>query len=69
MKFHRSFGAGRLQFDIGSMSYNKDGERQTFRTWITHNIGRGSWGISFGSRLFIGVLRFDKTGEVRERIK
>jgi hypothetical protein len=70
MRFH--FGGlrpGQLRFDLGTMSYGKHPDRQTLRRWMTHRIGEGSWGVSFGPRLFIGVLRLEDSKEVRERIK
>lgn len=69
MRLHSSgLKPGRLQFEIGNITWGKGEDRKTERHWVSHRIKKG-WGISFGARLFIGILAFDETGEVRERIK
>lgn len=69
MKMHLGkMGNGRLRFEIGSFSHGIHPERKTFRRWIERKI-RSSWGFSLGSRVFIGILRFEDGIEVHERIK
>jgi hypothetical protein len=70
VKLHfRGLRPGQVRFDIGIVSHGKGKNRVVERRWLTHQIGRGSWGISFGSKLFIGFLHIEGSREVRERIK
>ena len=61
---------GQLRYDVGTMSYGSvtGGERVTERRWIVHRLA-SALGLSFGSKMFIGIMRFDDTREDRERIK
>ncbi|TKT78408.1 hypothetical protein [Aquamicrobium sp. LC103] len=69
MNFHLgTINNGQMRFAVGSFSRGAGYERMLFRTWKEHRIA-ALYGISFGHKCFIGVIRLHECRERHERIK